>query len=145
MLALRKNNSPLKTFFDVSKELENFFNSSYGELASDSFFTPNIDIYTEKDAFKVKADLPGVKEDDIEITINDGVLTIKGERVEETSEKEENCVRSERVFGSFMRQFSLPKQVDVDKVKATFNNGVLEIHLPYSETSKEKKISIAKK
>ncbi len=145
MLALRKNASPLKTFFDVSKELENFFNSSYGEFASDSFFTPSIDIYSEKDAFKVKADLPGVKEDDIEITINDGVLTIKGERVEEKSEKEENCVRSERVFGSFMRQFSLPKQVDVDKVKATFNNGVLEIYLPYSETSKEKKISIAKK
>jgi HSP20 family protein len=146
MLAIRRNSvSPLKTFFDMSRELENFFNNAYGEFASEAVFTPSIDIYSEEDALVVKADLPGVKEDDIEITVNDGVLTIKGQREEEKTEKAENCVRSERVFGSFMRQFTLPKQVDVDKIKATFNNGVLEINLPYSETAKEKKIAIEKK
>jgi HSP20 family protein len=144
MLALRRKDgvSPFKPFFDMSREMESFFNSFYGEPASISAFTPDLDIITNKEEIVVKADLPGFDEKDVEISINEGVLTLKGKREEEKLEETDTCVRSERVFGSFSRQIILPRNVDVDKVKAKFNKGVLEIKLPYSEDAKERKISI---
>lgn len=144
MLALRRKSSvsPFQPFFDMSKEMESFLNTAYGENASVADFSPSIDIYSEKEQLLLRADLPGMTEKQIEISVNDGVLTLKGERLSDAQEMQDRCVRSERVFGTFMRQFTLPKNIDADQIKARFENGVLNIDMPYNEDVKELKIPI---
>lgn len=144
MLTLKKRNavSPFRPFFDVGRDTQEMLNHFYGESAVESSFAPAIDIVAQKGGLLVKADLPGVDDNNVEISINDGVLTVSGKREEEILEDSESCVRSERFFGSFVRQFSLPRNVNVDEVKAIFSKGVLKIELPYTEEAKEKKIAI---
>jgi HSP20 family protein len=94
------------------------------------------------DEVVVRADLPGLEQKDIDVTLQDGVLTIRGERKEEREGKEESYYYSERSFGAFMRSLAPPPGVDYDKVKATFKNGILEIHLPKTKESKSKKVDV---
>jgi HSP20 family protein len=93
----------------------------------------------------VTADLPGMEEKDIEVTINDGILAVRGERTEEKEETEKGFHRRERVFGRFVRQFALPKGTDAENVKAVFKNGVLEVRIPLKSVIEEKKIQIESK
>jgi len=101
-----------------------------------------IDIIDEGDNIKILADLPGFNKEDIEIWIEDGDLVIKAVRKEEKEEKAENYIRRERRFGEVYRKIALPVEVDIDKIKATYNNGVLEIVIPKSEKAKKKVIKI---
>lgn len=105
---------------------------------------PAVDVIDEKDRIIVKAELPGMNKDDIDITVEDGVLTIKGEKKRETEIKKEGYYHLERRYGSFHRVIDLPDEVDENKVKATYKDGVLEINLPKKEETKraEKKIKI---
>lgn len=101
-----------------------------------------LDVYEEKDEIVAKAEVPGLEKDDIEVSIADSTLTIKGEKKKEEEVKEENYYHLERSYGSFVRSVELPKEVQTDKVKATFKNGVLEIRMPKTEEAKKKEIKV---
>ena len=106
------------------------------------FKAPVVDLFEEKDDIVVKAELPGMEKDNIEVNLTDHTLTIKGEKKKAEEVKEENYYRSERSYGSFMRAIELPREVHADKVKATFKNGVLEIRVPKTEEAKAKEIKV---
>jgi HSP20 family protein len=103
---------------------------------------PVVDLFEEKDEIVVKAELPGMDKDNIEVNLTDHTLTIKGEKKKEEEVKEENYYRSERSYGSFVRTLELPTEVHSDKVKASFKNGVLEVRLPKTEAAKAKEIKV---
>lgn len=109
-------------------------------------FAPRVDLVEEKGGLKVTAELPGIDAKDVECTLDEGVLTIKGEKKSEKKEedKEKGYYMEERSYGSFCRAISLPYAVDEDKVQAAYDKGVLTIHLPKAPEakSKEKKIAI---
>jgi HSP20 family protein len=99
---------------------------------------PAVDLYEEKDEIVAKAEVPGIAKDDIQVNVTDHLLTIKGEKKEEEETKEKNYYRSERSYGAFSRSIELPVDVQGDKAKASFKNGVLEVRLPKSEEAKKK-------
>jgi HSP20 family protein len=103
---------------------------------------PAVDLYEEKDDIVVKAELPGMEKDNIEVKLADHTLTIKGEKKKEEEVKKENYYRSERFHGSFLRTLELPKDVHGDKVKASFKNGILEVRLPKTEEAKRKEVKV---
>jgi len=107
-----------------------------------SDWTPAVDIKEEKDRFLIKADIPGVDPKDIEVHMENGVLTIKGERENEKKEEREGYKRIERSRGSFYRRFSLPETADADKINAKSQHGVLEITIPKQEKVHPRKISV---
>jgi HSP20 family protein len=101
-----------------------------------------VDVYEDKDSLTVKAELPGMKKDDIEISLHDGCLSISGERKSETKHESAEQYRTERFFGRFQRTVSLPTPVAVDKVKAQYKDGVLTVTLPKTEEAKPKHIDV---
>jgi HSP20 family protein len=103
---------------------------------------PAVDIEDETDKYVIKAELPGLKQEDIKITLNDGTLTFSGEKKAEHKEKHEGYHCYERYSGKFQRSFTLPTQIKGDKIKANFKNGILEIDVPKSEEVKPKEIEI---
>jgi HSP20 family protein len=103
-----------------------------------------LDLIEEEGQYIVKASMPGVEPDQVEITLTDNILTIKGESKRESEDKQSNYHVRERHYGSFVRQISLPMGVDAENVEATHENGVLTLRLPKSEASKPKKISVKK-
>ncbi len=105
-------------------------------------WAPAVDIHDTGEGFVVTADLPGVKKEDIVIDLKDGTLTIKGEKKFEEKVPKENYIRIERSYGRFVRSFSLPNNVDAEKIKATFNNGILDLQIPKKEEAKPKQITI---
>jgi len=104
--------------------------------------TPVVDLYEEKDDIVVKAELPGMEKDNIEVNLLDNRLTIKGEKKKEEEVKREGYYRSERSYGSFVRSLELPSEVQTDKIKAAFKNGVLEIRLPKTEEAKKRETKV---
>ena len=105
-------------------------------------WTPSVDISETEGEYQIKAEIPDVKKEDVKVTLEDGVLTIQGERKQEKEEKGKKYHRIERSYGSFVRTFSLPDVIDEDKVKAEFKDGVLILHLPKSEKAKPKGIEV---
>jgi HSP20 family protein len=103
---------------------------------------PALDVYEDKDRIVVKAELPGMTKDDIQISISDNVLTIRGEKKREEEDTGKDYYRSERAYGAFIRSLALPTEINPDRVEAMFKNGVLEIRLPKSEAAKKKEIKI---
>ena len=103
---------------------------------------PVVDLFEEKDDIVVKAEIPGIEKNNIEVNLADHTLTIKGEKKKEEEIKEENYYRAERSYGSFVRTLGLPKDVHTDKVKATFKNGILEVRLPKTEEAKAKEVKV---
>jgi HSP20 family protein len=101
-----------------------------------------VDITEEKDRVVVKADLPGMKQEEIAVEVSEGVLLIKGERKRESETKDAKTYRVERSYGSFLRSFTLPAGVDAAKVNAAYKNGVLEITLPKLAEAKAKQIKV---
>jgi HSP20 family protein len=104
--------------------------------------SPSVDMFDKKDEIVVKAEIPGIEKEDINISISDNTLTIKGETKKEEEVKEEDYYYAERLYGSFARTLSLPAKVNADKVKASFKNGILEVHLPKAEESKPKEVKV---
>ena len=109
-----------------------------------STWRPAVDIKEETDRFLITADLPGVNPKDIDITMDNGVLTIKGERQSEAREEKEGYKRVERVSGTFYRRFSLPDTADADRIEARGKDGVLEVTLPKHEKVQPRKIEVNK-
>lgn len=105
-------------------------------------WTPTVDISETDGEYQIKAEIPDVKKEDVKVTLEDGVLTIQGERKQEKEEKGKKYHRVERSYGSFVRSFNLPDLIDEEKVKAEFKDGVLNLHLPKSEKAKPKAIEV---
>jgi HSP20 family protein len=109
---------------------------------SASNWTPRVDIREEEDRLVVSADIPGVDPKDVEVTFEDGVLSVTGERRTESSSSKDGYHRLERSFGKFARHFRLPPTVDADRISAQGKNGVLEVSIPKVEKAKQKRIEI---
>ncbi|MBT8121596.1 MAG: Hsp20/alpha crystallin family protein [Gammaproteobacteria bacterium] len=131
-------------FDHFNNDLNRFFTSSRPTAAANDArnWAPAVDIREENDRFLLIADIPGVKREEVEVTLEDGVLSIKGERRTGTDEAREGFHRKERVHGSFLRQFTLPDTVNPDNISATVTDGVLEIGIPKQAKPEPRKISI---
>jgi HSP20 family protein len=103
---------------------------------------PTVDMFEEGEDIVVKAELPGIKKDDIDIRLTDGMITISGEKKKEDEVKRKDYYKWERSYGSFCRSFDLPADVQKDKVKSTFKDGVLEIRMPKSPEAIQKEVKI---
>ena len=101
-----------------------------------------MDIFEDQNEIVVKAELPGLKQEDIDIELTGDTLTIKGERKFEDTQRKDNYVRVERSYGHFQRSFTIGVPVQHDDVKASYKDGVLEVHLPKSEATKPKKVQV---
>jgi HSP20 family protein len=141
---------PLKDMVSIRDEIDSLFNSFFSRAPSEreeleGLWYPSINIEESKDNVIVTAELPGMKKDDIKVTISEGKLTVSGERNFEKEEKDKTYHRIERRYGSFRRAISLPTEVKSDKAKATYEQGLLKIEIPKSEKVKPKEIGITVK
>jgi HSP20 family protein len=121
---------PFRELETLHDRIQRYFDDfpSFGFNVNENFY-PRIDISEDKDNINVLAEIPGVTKENIKITLQDNVLTIEGEKKKETEQKEKNYFRSERMYGSFKRCFTLPDLVDSEKVEAKFEGGMLNIQL----------------
>jgi HSP20 family protein len=132
----------------LQSEMNRLFNTFFDEGGKNGErrrWAPAVDLLEREDSLVLRADLPGLKEDDVQIEVRDNVLTISGERRAEFEDSEQGYYRIERAFGSFSRSLTLPEGVDSDKIEANFENGVLEVKIPKPEEVKPKRISIGGK
>lgn len=123
--------------------MDTFFNGETTQELSNRTWSPAVDIRETEDAFLVHAELPGLSKDDINITLENNILKLTGERRFEKDVKEEEFHRVERAYGTFTRAFSLPSRVDSDQVQAKFKDGVLTVTVPKVEEAKPRRIDIA--
>jgi HSP20 family protein len=133
----------LDRFQALQHEMSRLFDSG-PFLASPSSFrswSPALDLYQDRDHFTVFVDLPGMKKEEVEVSLHGDALTISGQRKKE--EKDDQGLRSERFYGSFQRTITLPSAVDGSKVKASYQNGILQIALPKAEEAKPKAIEVS--
>jgi HSP20 family protein len=129
----------------MQQEMNHFFDEFFGERRSEMMegnWLPTVDVSETDGEVVVRAELPGMTQNDVELNLQDNVLTLKGEKKQEKKSEKENYHRIERSYGSFSRSFTLPTGVRQEDVKATFKDGVLEITMPKSEEAKPRKISI---
>ena len=126
-------------------EVNRLFDFSWPSRDSGLFsgWSPALDVFDDKDNLVVKVELPGLKKDEINLSLHDGVLTISGERKQEHEEKDGESFRSERYFGKFQRSVTLPTAVDAGKVNASYKDGVLTVDLPKAEEAKPKQIAVS--
>jgi len=130
---------------NLRDEINRLFEMPFGDYTRDSEFfgwAPAVDLYEDKDNLVVKAELPGMKKEDIEISLHQGNLLISGERKVESNEENGESSRSERFFGRFQRALELPKAVDPNGVSASYKDGILTVKLPKTEESKPKQITV---
>ncbi|OGL05318.1 MAG: molecular chaperone [Candidatus Rokubacteria bacterium RIFCSPLOWO2_02_FULL_68_19] len=133
--------APWTGFTTLQKEIDRLF-ERFWEPRWDEFpalageWTPSLDLSETKDALVVKAEIPGIEPKEIEVSLQDQVLTIKGEKRQEKEEKDEHYFRMERSYGGFVRSIRLPVPVDGSKVSATFKNGLLTVKLPKTPAAK---------
>lgn len=131
---------------DLRDEIDRLFDEPLTELARSSQllsgWTPAFDVYEDKDNYYVRAELPGMRKEDIELSMHNGSLSISGERKSEEQLKEAEVYRAERFFGHFQRTITLPAQVAVENIKAQYKDGILSVTLPKAEEAKPKHIDV---
>lgn len=141
--------SPWRPFLDVDeweRRVEDLFGRPMWRLPlEEKGWMPAVDLFEKDDKFIAKVELPGMKEEDIDVSVVGDTLNIKGEKKTETEVKEEDYYQSERSYGSFYRSISLPSTVNADKIEACYEDGVLEVTLPKTAEVKPKKIAVSKK
>jgi HSP20 family protein len=125
-----------------SREVDRLFDAFFGGQGDDRRWVPPMDLWEVEDHFVLKADLPGVAEEDVSIEVQDGTLTISGERSAEDRGEGRGWSRYERSFGSFTRSLTLPEGVDPEKIEAEFHNGVLALTIPKPEERKPRRVEI---
>lgn len=129
---------------EVNRVFDSFFSTPMRRRGEDmGAWLPDVDIVEDKDRIDVQVDLPGMEKDDIKVSVEDNILTLKGERRSFKEEKEKTYHQVERTYGKFTRSFSLPSTVDGSKIKANYKNGVLKIELPKTEAVKPKEIPVS--
>jgi len=139
--------SPLNRLSSLREEMNRLLDGSLaGFSGSAGLFggwNPTVDVFQDKDSVLIKAELPGMKKEDIDITFQEGTLTICGERKQESEVKEGEVYRSERLFGKFHRTVSMPTKVDAEKIKASYKDGILSVQLPKAAEAKAKQIDVS--
>lgn len=139
---------PFREMEDLQNRLSTFFTrmpvrrTNGKESITLPEWTPLADITEDEREYVIKAELPELRKEDVKVTVENGVLTISGERKFEKDEKKKKYHRVERGYGSFVRTFTLPDDATADKVKAEFKHGILEVHLPKNERAKPKQIEV---
>lgn len=139
---------PFRELEDMSSRLNRFFSQPAAREVAENgglslaAWTPAMDVQETDAEFLVKADLPDVKKDDVKVEIQDGILSLSGERHQEKEEKGKRFHRVERAYGRFERRLSLPTDVDPKKIAAEFKDGVLQVHLPKSPAAKPQSIAV---
>jgi HSP20 family protein len=138
----------ISPFEEIERRIEDFFRRPFSLLGPTWWprlrfpeieeISPSVDIFEEGDDVVVKAELPGMKKEDIEVKLTDNTITISGEKKKEEKVEKKDYYRLERSYGSFCRAFSLPAEVQTDKAKAQFKDGILEVRIPKSEEAKKK-------
>ena len=146
-MTLVRWSDPLREFAQLQDRINRVFSDSYGRsdegLMTSGTWAPPVDIYQNGDHEVVlRAELPGMTREDIDITVDNGTLTIRGEKKFSSEVKEESFHRIERRYGSFSRSFSLPQTVDTGKVGAEYKDGVLTVRLPLREEAKPRQIKV---
>ncbi len=138
---------PFSDIVQLRDEIGGWFegDAEKGKSKRSAIWAPDVDIKETDKEIQIKADLPGMKLEDIDVSVGEDQLIIKGDRKEEKEEKGKDYVRVERSYGSFYRSFNIGVPVKSDQIKATYKNGVLEITLPKTEAKKPKKIAINSK
>ena len=135
-MALLMKPEPFSTDFD------RLFNTLFDRNATAQRWVPAMDLFEADDHFLLRADLPGLSDEHVNIEMRDGALTISGERKSEHEQRERGWYRLERQFGKFSRSLTLPDGIDPDAVEASFDHGVLEVRIPKPEQRKPRRISI---
>ena len=133
---------PFRDVMALREEVNRLFGRTLGEGAGAAVWTPAVDVFDTKDAIVLKAELPGLKPEDIDIEIDDNVLTIKGERRFQEAVEDGRYYRLERSYGHFSRSLTLPQGVRGDQVDAQFDQGVLEVRVPKADEVKPRKIAV---
>ena len=138
---------PFRELSRVQEQVNRFFEDNYlcrtGGESSLTTWAPEVDIHETPDALVLEADLPGVNEKDLDIRVENNMLTIRGERKFEKKVSEENYLRVERAYGTFTRSFSLPHTVNTEQIQANYEKGVLTVRLPKREEAKPKQIKVS--
>ena len=137
---------PFRNLSSLQEQVNRLFESNFPSRGSESTPTawaPAVDVYETENELVIMADLPDVSEKDLDVRVENNMLTIHGERKFEQKVKEENYLRMERSYGSFTRSFSLPNSVNTEAIKAEYKDGVLNITLPKRAESKPKQVKIA--
>ena len=138
---------PFRDLAVLQDRMNRLFNDSYAPRQEDHLlnrgtWTPAVDIYEAEGGLVIKAELPDMKREDIEVSVENNTLSIRGERKLDSELKQENFHRVERAYGSFVRTFSLPATVDSAKIAAEYKNGVLTLRLPVREEAKPRMIDV---
>src|ERR1700730_11944441 len=138
---------PYRELNTLQDRMNRLFNASFSNEGRDeslatSGFAPAVDVYEDEHNVTLKIEVPGIDEKDIDVRVENNILTVHGERKIEKEEKEENYRRVERQYGSFTRTFTLPQTVDTENVSATYEKGVLKISLPKKAEAKPKQIKV---
>ncbi|MDY0131107.1 MAG: Hsp20/alpha crystallin family protein [Desulforegulaceae bacterium] len=141
---------PIRNVVSLQDRINRMFDDAFSRMepsemeeGSMGAWRPSTDIYETENSIIIEAELAGLKKEDVDVEVNDNVLSIKGEKKTETEENNENYYRRERVSGKFHRAFTLPMDVDVEKISAKFKDGVLVLDIPKPEEKKPKKINVA--
>jgi HSP20 family protein len=139
---------PFEGLNRLHSRINDLFDESFGRArgvpsATAGVWLPPVDILESKDAYLIRAELPGMKKEDVTLEVNDGTLTLSGERKAESLSNGVEVHRTERVNGKFSRSFYLPQTVKQDGIKATYRDGILEIHVPKAEEAKPRQIAIS--
>lgn len=122
---------------DGLRRLNHVLDEAFG-----SAWVPAVDVFEDKDSVKIIAELPGVSRDDVKLSIENNVLTIRGEKKQEAEENTERVHRYERTYGSFERAFALPNSIDTDKIEADHADGILTISIPKAEKARPREIPV---
>jgi len=135
---------PLFGLRGLQDEMNRMFSDFFGEASETAMsqLTPALDVVDGKDEVMVHVELPGIAKEDVEISLKDDLLTIRGEKKEKKEEKDENRYYVERTYGGFSRTINLPARVKADKVKASYKDGVLEIKMPKAEEDKVREVQV---
>ena len=139
---------PFRDLRTLQEEVNRLFSSNltrgFGEEGiGRGAWNPSVDIYENKDQIVLEAELPGMKQDDFELTVENNVITLRGERQFEKKEEADNYHRVERSYGSFTRSFTLPQTVSAEGATADYSNGVLRVTLPKREETKARRIQVS--
>jgi len=134
--------SPARELFTVQNEMNRMLDEFLTPSEGTSLLRPSVDIEEHEDGYVVRAELPGMKQEDVKITLQDHQLVIRGEKRREAEKKGSSYLRTELVYGTFERAFTLSQAVSGDKIGATYRDGVLEVHIPKAEESKAREIPI---
>ena len=145
--------NPVRDLLNVEREFNKMFRSfddrfglkkreDFDDEYENAVWMPLTDVFEDNDNYKIKADLPGIKKEDVKISFSDGKLSISGERKQEEETKDAKYHRIERTFGKYFRSFTLPKEIKEDKIKADFKDGQITVTIPKADEVKPKEIAI---